>query len=407
MALLSLNGVSITFAGPALLDSVSLQIDDGERLGLDRPQRRGQVDAAQDPRGHTRSRLGQRGPPAGAARREPPAGGSSRSRGLGAAATCTRPAARRTSDQSWEIETRIDQIAHDLTLDLDAAIESLSAGSKRRVLLAAALVQRSGSVDPGRAHQPPRHRRDPPPRGRAAAPARHARVRHPRPQLPAHARHPHPRPGPRHRPQLPLHLRRLRRAARGRAARRGRAGPAVRQEAGAGRSVGASRHQGAPHAATRAACAHSRRCVWSAAPAATRSRASRRQLQEADRSGRMVLRCQDVRYGYDGAPIVRDLTTTILRGDRIGIMGSNGCGKTTLIRLLLGDIAPQQGTVTAGTKLEVAHFEQLHDVLDDTKSVIENVADGARHDRRRRRRASRRRLPARLPVHARADAGRA
>jgi ATP-binding cassette subfamily F protein uup len=73
---------------------------------------------------------------------------------------------------------------------------------------------------------------------------------------------------------------------------------------------------------------------------------------------------------------VRDLTTTILRGDRIGILGPNGCGKTTLIRLLLGELAPQQGTVTAGTKLEVAHYEQLHDVLDDTKSVIDNLGDG-------------------------------
>jgi ATP-binding cassette subfamily F protein uup len=73
---------------------------------------------------------------------------------------------------------------------------------------------------------------------------------------------------------------------------------------------------------------------------------------------------------------VRDFSATILRGDRIGIMGPNGCGKTTLIRLLLGEIAPQQGSVTAGTKLEVAHFEQLHDMLDDAKSVIENVAGG-------------------------------
>src|SRR6185503_3123421 len=90
----------------------------------------------------------------------------------------------------------------------------------------------------------------------------------------------------------------------------------------------------------------------------------------------MVLRCQGVTYGYDGAPIVRDLTTTILRGDRIGIIGPNGCGKTTLIGLLLGEIAPQAGTVTAGTKLEVAHFEQLHDAFDETKSVIDNVAGG-------------------------------
>jgi ATP-binding cassette subfamily F protein uup len=99
-------------------------------------------------------------------------------------------------------------------------------------------------------------------------------------------------------------------------------------------------------------------------------------MVEAERSGRIVLRCRNVTYGYGDAPIVRDLSATILRGDRIGIMGPNGCGKTTLIGLLLGDLVPQQGTVTAGTKLEIAHFEQLHDMLDDSKSVIENVAEG-------------------------------
>jgi ATP-binding cassette subfamily F protein uup len=99
-------------------------------------------------------------------------------------------------------------------------------------------------------------------------------------------------------------------------------------------------------------------------------------IQEADRSGRKVLRCEDVGYDYGGMPIVRDLTMTILRGDRIGILGPNGCGKTTLIRLLLGELAPQQGAVTAGTKLEVAHYEQLHDVLDDTLSVIDNIGEG-------------------------------
>jgi ATP-binding cassette subfamily F protein uup len=99
-------------------------------------------------------------------------------------------------------------------------------------------------------------------------------------------------------------------------------------------------------------------------------------LQEAERSGRMVLRCTDVSFSYDEAPVVRDLTTTILRGDRIGILGPNGCGKTTLIRLLLGELAPQQGAVTTGTRLEIAHFEQLHDSLDESKSVAANIGEG-------------------------------
>jgi len=100
------------------------------------------------------------------------------------------------------------------------------------------------------------------------------------------------------------------------------------------------------------------------------------QLQEAEKSGRIVLRYKDVSYAYGSSPIVKNFTGSIMRGDRIGILGPNGCGKTTLIGLLLGDIAPQEGTVTVGTKLEVAHFEQLHDMLDDTKTVVENIADG-------------------------------
>jgi ATP-binding cassette subfamily F protein uup len=100
------------------------------------------------------------------------------------------------------------------------------------------------------------------------------------------------------------------------------------------------------------------------------------QLQGAERSGKMVLKTKNVGFSYDGAPIVKDLSTTVLRGDRIGILGPNGCGKTTLIRLLLGELAPDHGTVTIGTRLEVAHFEQLHDVLDDTKSLLENVGEG-------------------------------
>jgi ATP-binding cassette subfamily F protein uup len=99
-------------------------------------------------------------------------------------------------------------------------------------------------------------------------------------------------------------------------------------------------------------------------------------LQEAERSGRVVLRCENLGYAYDGVPIVQGHTGTILRGDRIGILGPNGCGKTTLIRLLLGELTPQGGTVTAGTRLEVAHFEQLHDALDETKTVAENIGEG-------------------------------
>jgi ATP-binding cassette subfamily F protein uup len=99
-------------------------------------------------------------------------------------------------------------------------------------------------------------------------------------------------------------------------------------------------------------------------------------LQEAERSGKDVLRAENLGFAFAGVPIVRGYTGTIVRGGRVGILGPNGCGKTTLIRLLLGELAPQEGTVKFGTKLEVAHFEQLHDVLDESKTVFDNVGDG-------------------------------
>jgi ATP-binding cassette subfamily F protein uup len=103
----------------------------------------------------------------------------------------------------------------------------------------------------------------------------------------------------------------------------------------------------------------------------------RAQLQSAERSGRIVLEAEDVAFAYDPTrPIVAGLTMTLQRGDRVGILGPNGSGKTTLLRLLLGELAPQAGTVKAGTKLEVAHFDQLADSLDEEKSVVDNVAGG-------------------------------
>ena len=104
---------------------------------------------------------------------------------------------------------------------------------------------------------------------------------------------------------------------------------------------------------------------------------ARMEIQEAERSGRLVIEAKTVRFGYADTPVIRDLSTMIMRGDRVGLIGPNGSGKTTLLRLLLGELQPQAGTVRHGTNLEVAYFDQLHAQLDDTKSVRENVRDGA------------------------------
>ena len=86
---------------------------------------------------------------------------------------------------------------------------------------------------------------------------------------------------------------------------------------------------------------------------------------------------RDVDYAWDGQPIVRGFSTTILRGDRIGIIGPNGCGKSTLLNLLLGRLQPDSGSIEQGTRIEVAYFDQLRDQLDLDKTVIDNVAGGS------------------------------
>jgi len=101
------------------------------------------------------------------------------------------------------------------------------------------------------------------------------------------------------------------------------------------------------------------------------------EIQEAERTGRLVIEAKQLHFRYSERAIVRDFSTMIMRGDRVGLIGQNGSGKTTLLRLLLGDLPPQAGTVRHGTNLEVAYFDQLHAQLDDAKSVRENVRDGS------------------------------
>lgn len=96
----------------------------------------------------------------------------------------------------------------------------------------------------------------------------------------------------------------------------------------------------------------------------------------ADRSGKLVSEAENVSFEYDGKPLIKGLTTTILRGDKIGIIGPNGAGKTTLLKLLLGDLKPTTGTIVTGTKQEVAYFDQFRAQLDDNESVIDNLSQG-------------------------------
>jgi ATP-binding cassette subfamily F protein uup len=99
-------------------------------------------------------------------------------------------------------------------------------------------------------------------------------------------------------------------------------------------------------------------------------------LNEAKRSGRLVLEAKGIGHSYEGSPLIRDFSAVIMRGDKIGIIGPNGSGKTTLLNILLGSIKPLRGSVRMGTRFEVAYFDQHRAQLDDEKSVRDNVGDG-------------------------------
>lgn len=99
--------------------------------------------------------------------------------------------------------------------------------------------------------------------------------------------------------------------------------------------------------------------------------------QEAGRSGQLVIEADNISVGYPGKPpLIREFSTIIQRGDRVGLIGENGTGKTSLIRVLLGEQEPTEGTVRLGTNLEVSYFDQLRETLDPEASVMHSVAEG-------------------------------
>ena len=103
----------------------------------------------------------------------------------------------------------------------------------------------------------------------------------------------------------------------------------------------------------------------------------RMQVQEAEKSGRLVIEAKNVHFGYGDRPVIRDFSTILQRGDRMGIIGPNGSGKTTLLRLLVGNVPPDAGSLRHGANLEVAYFDQLHMQLDEDKTVADNITDGS------------------------------
>ncbi|WP_428096910.1 ATP-binding cassette domain-containing protein [Candidatus Rariloculus sp.] len=108
-----------------------------------------------------------------------------------------------------------------------------------------------------------------------------------------------------------------------------------------------------------------------------RARTARIHINEsAELSGRKVVEVHHVTHGFGGKPLVNDFSLRVMRGDRIGIIGNNGVGKSTLLKLLLGELEPDSGTIKLGTNLEMAYFDQLRRELDTTKTVAELIGEG-------------------------------
>jgi ATP-binding cassette subfamily F protein uup len=375
MALLGFKGVTHAFGEPVLLDGVDLQIEVGERIGLLGRNGSGKTTLL-------RLLLGDL---------EPNGGEVVRSRGVRVAGLeqevpgdlpgtvaeqVTAALAGLPLAGSWETDQRLGRVVARLDLDPEAPVADLSAGSKRRVLLARALVTEPDLLV---LDEPTNHldidtivRLEETLLRRAGA---LIFVTHDRMFLQRLATR-----------ILDLDRGELRSYACDYATYLQRRDAEL--EAEAAERANFDKKLAREEAWIRRGVKHRRKRnqgrVRALEALREESRARREtvgrvkgRLQEAERSGQIVLRAEGLTHGFGGDPVLRDVETVIMRGDRVGVVGPNGCGKTTLLRLLLGDLEPQEGLIHHGANVAIARFDQLQDTLDESLTPREIVSDDA------------------------------
>jgi ABC transport system ATP-binding/permease protein len=373
MALLGLSGVILAHGGPPLLDGISLQIEDGERLGLLGRNASGKstlmgvitgdvlVDEGDVSRrqGLTIARLAQ----------EVPRGLSGTVREVVAAGVPAR-------EEEWRTRERLGRLFEGLLLDPEADVATLSAGLSRRVLLAKALASEpdvllldepTNHLDVASIQWLEEHLLE---RTGATLFVTHDRaflhrlatriIELDRGSLTSW-------PG-----DFGNYMRRRDERLADEGIRRERSDKLLaKEEAWRRTNVKAQRNRNQSRVEELEKLRQERR------DRRDPTGSVRMAIAEADRSGRLVFEATGLSAGHAGRAVVRGLDLLVTRGDRLGLVGPNGSGKTTLLRTLLGELPPVAGTVRSGTSIQSVWFDPLNASLDPNRSVRDSVADGA------------------------------
>ncbi len=385
MPLITVSDLSIRFRGPALLDGVSCLIDNGERIGLLGRNGAGKTSflkilAGQLEPDHGRVQLSN-GARVALLRQDVPndLSGSVRQVVLQGVHRQSTGDAAEAAELDWQAEHRVDQITSRMELDPDAQVAAMSSGLKRRVLLAQALVDRPDVL---LLDEPTNHLDIDAITWLegflSSWPATLIFITHDRQFLRSLAtRILEIEAG-----QLfdwtcdyPTFLRRKLDALAAQEKQDALFDKRLAEEEvwiRQGIKARRTRNEGRVRRLEQMRLARSQRSV--------KTGTAQLQIQEGMRSGNLVAELSEVSFAHPGTsaptPILEGFSSTIMRGDKLGIIGRNGTGKTTLLKIMLGKLQPDSGRVRLGSNLQIAYFDQLRDQLDEEKTVEEDVADG-------------------------------